>query len=37
MISVAGVLGESCAMWFVVVGVRNGMNFLGVLNSVCMV
>ena len=35
--SVAGVLNEPCTVWFAVVGVRVGMNFLGVLHSVRMV
>ena len=37
MILVAGVLNEPCIMGFVVIGVRVGMNSLGVLDSVCMV
>ena len=35
--SVAGVLNEPCTVWFAAVGVRVGMNFLGVLHSVRMV
>ena len=31
------VLNEPCPLWFAVVGVRVGMNFLGVLHSVRMV
>ena len=35
--SVAGVLNEPYTVWFVVVGMKIKMNFLGVLNSVRMV
>ena len=35
--SVAGVLNEPCALWFAVVGVRVGMNFLCVLHSLRLV
>ena len=34
---VAGVLNEPCTVWFAVVGVKVGMNFLCVLHSVRMV